>query len=65
MVLKTTKAKKSFKTTGPINKKKGVMIGQATSKKMKEKLDKIKKQRDDDDIKSEDSNAAFEGDENL
>ena len=46
-------------------KKKGAMIGQATSKKMKEKLDNIKRRRDDDEVKSSDSHGTFEGDENL
>ena len=67
MVLKSNKdkpTKKSFKTQ-PVIKKKGAMIGQATSKKMKEKLDNIKRRRDDDEVKSSDSHGTFEGDENL
>ena len=41
------------------------MIGQATSKKMRDKLKGIKRKTDDDEVKSQDSENTFEGDENV
>ena len=70
MVLKPTnfKNKRAASLKNPAGiKKKGAMIGQNTSKKMKEKLDQIKNKKriDDEEVQSTDSNGTFDGDENL